>query len=146
MTTQVRSTASATPVNNQVNSQASACDLLFSGVSHESPLFYEIEMKRLVFILVLCAFNSFADDARDGRAKADAACALCHGHNGIATMPGAPNLAGQQPIYLSEQLKNYRSGKRQHEVMSYIAKPLTDAEITQLASWYSSIKVTVEAP
>jgi len=49
-------------------------------------------------------------------------------------------------IYLSEQLKNYRSGKRQHEVMSYIAKPLTDTEIGQLAAWYSAIKVIVEAP
>ncbi len=103
-------------------------------------------MRKLLFVLVFCSFNSFADDVADGRAKADAACALCHGQFGVATMPGAPNLAGQQAIYLSEQLKNYRSGKRHHEVMSYIAKPLTDAEITQLAAWYSSIKVTVEAP
>ena len=103
-------------------------------------------MKRFVFVLALVALNSFADDVAEGRAKADAACALCHGPNGVASMPGAPNLAGQQAIYLSEQLKNYRSGKRHHEVMSYIAKPLTDAEITQLAAWYSSIKVTVEAP
>ncbi len=103
-------------------------------------------MKRFVFLMAFCAFNSFADDVASGRAKADAACALCHGPNGVATMPGAPNLAGQQAIYLSEQLKNYRSGKRQHEVMTYIAKPLTDAEITQLAAWYNSIKVSVEAP
>ena len=103
-------------------------------------------MKRFLFLLALCAFNSFADDVAEGRTKADAACALCHGPNGVSTMPGAPNLAGQQAIYLSEQLKNYRSGKRQHEVMSYIAKPLTDAEIAQLSAWYSSIKVTVEAP
>jgi len=27
-----------------------------------------------------------------------------------------------------------------------IVKNLTDAEITQLATWYSSIKVTAEAP
>ena len=103
-------------------------------------------MKRFVFLLALVASNSFADDAAEGRAKADAACALCHGPNGVATMPGAPNLAGQTAIYVSEQLKNYRSGKRHHEVMTYIAKPLTDAEIAQLAAWYSSIKVSVEAP
>jgi cytochrome c553 len=30
--------------------------------------------------------------------------------------------------------------------MGVIAKPLTDAEITQLAAWYSAIKVTVELP
>ena len=103
-------------------------------------------MKNFVFLLALCAFNSFANDVADGRAKADAACALCHGVNGIATMPSAPNLAGQPPIYVSEQLKHYRNGKRQHEVMGVIAKPLTDADIANLAAWYSSIKFTVEAP
>ena len=103
-------------------------------------------MKKLVFVLALYAFNSFANDVADGRAKADAACALCHGANGIAGIPSAPNLAGQQAIYLSEQLKNYRSGKRHHEVMGVIAKSLTDAEIANLSAWYSAIKVTVEAP
>lgn len=103
-------------------------------------------MKKLAFILALCAFSSFANDVTNGRAKADAACALCHGANGIAGMPSAPNLAGQQAIYLSEQLKNFRSGKRHHEVMGVIAKSLTDAEIANLSAWYSAIKVTVEAP
>ena len=107
-------------------------------------------MKKTVLMLSmglsLMSMNVQAQDAKAGRDKADAACALCHGQAGIATMPSAPNLAGQPPIYTSEQLKNYRSGKRHHEVMSVIAKPLTDAEIANLAAWYSSIKVTVEAP
>jgi cytochrome c553 len=103
-------------------------------------------MKKFAFVLALCASNAFANDVAEGRAKAEAACALCHGANGIASMPSAPNLAGQQAIYLSEQLKNYRSGKRHHEVMTYIAKPLTDAEIANLSAWYSAIKVSVEAP
>jgi cytochrome c553 len=96
--------------------------------------------------LSLLSLNVQAQDVKAGRDKADPACALCHGPTGIASMPSAPNLAGQPPIYTSEQLKNYRSGKRHHEVMSVIAKPLTDAEIADLAAWYSSIKVTVEAP
>jgi cytochrome c553 len=104
-------------------------------------------MKKVWFIsLLLVAFSSWADDATAGRAKADVACALCHGPNGVATLPNAPNLAGQQALYLSEQLKNYRSGQRQNAVMGVIAKPLTDAEIAQLAAWYSAIKVTVELP
>jgi len=104
-------------------------------------------MKKLSFGLLVCAaLNALADDVAQGRSKADVACALCHGPTGIATLPNAPNLAGQQAIYLSEQLKNYRSGKRQHDVMSVIAKPLTDAEIAQLAAWYSAVKVTAEAP
>ena len=107
-------------------------------------------MKHLILMvgvsLTLISQHAPAQDAKAGREKADAACALCHGQAGMATLPGAPNLAGQAPIYTSEQLKNYRSGKRHHEVMSVIAKPLTDAEIANLAAWYSSIKVTVEAP
>lgn len=102
-------------------------------------------MKSLFFlILVGTAFQSHADDLVAGRAKAEAACSLCHGINGVASLPNAPNLAGQQVIYLSEQLKNYRSGKRQSEVMNMIAKQLTDTEIFQLSSWYGAVKVTVE--
>ncbi len=71
---------------------------------------------------------------------------MCHGQNGIAPMPSAPNLAGQQELYLVEQLKHYRSGKRQHEVMSVIAKPLSDGDIEALAAWYASMKLTVEVP
>jgi hypothetical protein len=104
-------------------------------------------MKKILFPLLLsAAFCAQADDLTQGRAKAEAACALCHGATGQATLPNAPHLAGQQAIYLSEQLKNYRSGKRHNEVMNMIAKPLTDAEITQLVAWYSAVKVTVEAP
>jgi len=108
---------------------------------------FRLTMKNVLFVcLMFSAFNCFADDVTSGRAKADMACALCHGPSGLATLPNAPNLAGQQAVYLSEQLKNYRSGKRQNEVMNLIAKPLTDAEINQLVAWYSAIKVTAETP
>jgi cytochrome c553 len=104
-------------------------------------------MKNLISIFLICAaFSAHADDAAEGRAKAEVACALCHGAHGVSMLPNAPNLAGQQAIYVSEQLRNYRSGKRQNEVMNMIAKPLTDSEIAHLAAWFSSIKVTVEAP
>jgi cytochrome c553 len=43
-------------------------------------------------------------------------------------------------------LRNYRSGKRQNEVMNMIAKTLSDSDIVQLAAWFSAIKVTVEEP
>lgn len=104
-------------------------------------------MKKILFALLVGALcSAHADDVSEGRAKADVACALCHGATGMATLPNAPNLAGQQAIYLSEQLKNYRSGKRQNDVMNMIAKPLTDAEIAHLSAWFSSVKVSVEAP
>ncbi len=75
-----------------------------------------------------------------GRAKAQP-CSVCHGPAGISVQPDAPNLAGQPRVYLVEQLKNLRSGKRPSEVMNLMAKPLTDDDIAALADWYSSIAI-----
>lgn len=86
-----------------------------------------------------------AADPVAGKTKAATACAVCHGPMGMAMAPNTPHLAGQPEPYLVEQLRNYRSGKRHHEVMSVIAKPLTDVEIDNLAQWYSSIPVRVES-
>lgn len=86
-----------------------------------------------------------AADPTTGRTKA-AACATCHGQTGISALPNAPNLAGQPMVYLEEQLRNYRSGKRPHEVMTIVAKPLSDADIEDLAAWYASIRIEAKPP
>jgi cytochrome c553 len=78
-----------------------------------------------------------------GKTKAAANCNVCHGANGLSQMPGAPHLAGQPEMYVREQLRAYRSGKRQNEVMAIVAKPLTDDEIADLSAWYSSIEIKV---
>jgi len=94
----------------------------------------------LVLVLVATLPTGHAADAAAGKAKA-AACGACHGAKGIAVAPDAPNLAGQPEMYLAEQLKAYRSGKRKHEVMSLMAKPLSDGDIGNLSAWFASIKV-----
>lgn len=66
----------------------------------------------------------------------------CHGAIGISQMPNVPHLAGQPEIYLVEQLKAYRGGKRTHEVMNVVAKPLSNADIDDLAAWFASIEVS----
>ena len=99
-------------------------------------------MRWLLFVLVFCAGAAQARDPVAGKAKAGM-CATRHGPLGMSQLPNAPHLAGQPAIYLAEQLKNYRSGKRAHEVMAVIAKPLTDADIDDLAAWYASIQVSV---
>ena len=73
-------------------------------------------------------------------------CQNCHGEDGVAVLPGAANLSGQQKEYLIEQLRAFRAGRRQNPQMSVIAKSLTDEDIEQLSDWYSSIKITVEKP
>jgi len=86
-----------------------------------------------------------AADAEAGRSKA-AACRTCHGIDGIAKIPIAPHIAGESEIYLQTQLKAFRSGKREHEIMSVIARDLSDEDIADLAAWYSSIEFSVEVP
>jgi cytochrome c553 len=90
--------------------------------------------------------SAIAADMAAARTKAQALCENCHGANGIATLPGAANLSGQQKEYLREQLRAFRSGARQNPQMGVIAKMLTDADIENLSEWYAAFKITVEAP
>jgi cytochrome c553 len=43
-------------------------------------------------------------------------------------------------------LKAFRSGKREHEIMSVVARDLSDQEIADLSAWYASIKITAQMP
>lgn len=99
---------------------------------------------RCRLLMVLCCLGSpaptLAGDAAAGKAKAQI-CTVCHGPMGLGQMPNAPNLAGQPEGYLTEQLKHFRNGKRQNEVMAVIARNLTDTEIDDLATWFSSIQI-----
>jgi cytochrome c553 len=86
-----------------------------------------------------------AADATAGRQKARQ-CQTCHGIDGIARIPIAPHIAGESQIYLETQLKAFRSGKRENEIMSVIAKNLSDEDISDLAAWYASIEISVTVP
>jgi cytochrome c553 len=84
-------------------------------------------------------------DAQAGKAKATQ-CFACHGADGLAKVPDAPNLAGQNETYLVKALTDYKSGARRHEVMAMMTKNLSAADIAQLAAYYSRIAVAVKAP
>jgi cytochrome c553 len=99
----------------------------------------------LVVGVAIAAGPAMAADAAAGKTKA-AMCAVCHGLNGLAKNPDAPNLAGDNANYLIKQLKAFKSGERKNDQMSIIAEGLSDDEIANLAAWYSSLKVTVEMP
>ena len=92
--------------------------------------------KAAVVMSVLAAVSqtSFAaGDVRAGRAKA-AQCAACHGIDGMSKLPEAPNLAGQTEEYLVKALNDFRSGERKNEMMSMMAKTLSDADVANLAA------------
>lgn len=95
---------------------------------------------------VLTASAAVAADAKVGRDFAKQKCQTCHGIDGIAKIPVAPHLAGENEIYIQTQLKAFRIGKREHEMMSVIAKDLTDDQIANVAAWYASIKIEAKMP
>jgi len=80
-----------------------------------------------------------AADANAGKAKSES-CAMCHGKNGKSTNPNNPSLAGQQKNYLIKAMKDYKDGKRQDPTMSTMITPLSDADIENIAEYYSKLK------
>ena len=86
-----------------------------------------------------------AGNVEAGKKKA-AQCQTCHGMDGMSKLPEAPNLAGQNVIYLARALGDYKSGARKNEMMSVIIGQLSPEDIADLSAYYSSIKITVEAP
>ncbi|HTR12213.1 MAG TPA: cytochrome c [Roseiarcus sp.] len=84
-----------------------------------------------------------AGDAKAGRVMAEQKCMVCHGLDGLAKIAEAPNLAGQNERYLTEQLGAFKAGVRRNEMMSIVIEGLSDADIANLAAYYSAIEITV---
>ena len=66
-------------------------------------------------------------------------CAACHGADGIARSADVPHLAGQQELYLFNQIKAFRSGARPHKEMRYMSRQLSDAEMREIARLYAAM-------
>lgn len=71
-------------------------------------------------------------------------CVACHGADGMHMAEDVPNLAGETNIYIDTQLKAFRSGQREHEIMSSIAADLTNEEIRAYANWYAAVKLYID--
>lgn len=66
-----------------------------------------------------------------------ALCARCHGVDGAGRDGGAPRLAGQSAAYLYRTLQDYAVGARPSGIMQPIAAELGEAEMRELAAYYS---------
>jgi cytochrome c553 len=97
-------------------------------------------------LVIVSAAEAEAGDAKAGRAKAESVCGVCHGVDGLAKIPEAPNLAGQTETYLIEQITAFKSGERKNEMMSVVVQDLSDTDIENLAAYYSGIEISVKAP
>jgi cytochrome c553 len=79
-----------------------------------------------------------------GMKNAHAMCIGCHGIPGYKTafpdVYHVPKIAGQQPGYIVNALKAYKSGERSHPSMRGIAASLSEKDMKQLADYYGEAK------
>ena len=94
----------------------------------------------IIMMIIAGAMLPLAAQAGDAKAaQAASLCAGCHGPKGVSSNPLWPNLAGQQEQYLIKQIKAFRDGQRNDPSMAPMVKSLSDADIDNLAAYFSSL-------
>jgi cytochrome c553 len=91
----------------------------------------------VLLLVALTGAGAEAADVEAGRHKS-APCAVCHGTDGNATIPGTPSLAGQPTFFTHWQLIKFRDGRRRDEQMSPFAQSLSDQDMADLAAFYAA--------
>jgi cytochrome c553 len=90
----------------------------------------------LSFLALACVRDAFAG-AEEGRQKSPV-CGPCHGPDGNSALPAVPKLAGQPQQFIVTQLFMFREGKRKDAQMSPFAANLTNADLNDLAAYFST--------
>ena len=98
--------------------------------------------KWLVFTAIISLFGGVSTawaggDAAAGKAKAGT-CSGCHGADGNSVNPEWPKLAGQGDGYLDKQLKDFKGGARKNATMAPMVAALSEQDMADLSSFYSS--------
>jgi cytochrome c553 len=68
-------------------------------------------------------------------------CVNCHGDDGISKTPEVPNLGGQNPAYLLEQIRKFGNGERVNPFMQGLIRVLKEEERINIALFYGSFNV-----
>jgi cytochrome c553 len=84
------------------------------------------------------------DPVAAGKAAA-AACAGCHGEDGVSKIAGTPSLVGLDPKYLVAAIAAYKSGQRKNDLMKSLVAGLSDADAKNVALYYA-LQKPVRAP
>lgn len=95
--------------------------------------------------LMLAGGPSLAGDPAEGRKVANM-CRTCHGLDGYAQIPIAPHIGGEPQSYLESQLMAYKTGAREHEMMSIVAAGLSAQQISDVAAWYAAHTASATLP
>ena len=99
----------------------------------------------LVALLVAASAHASSAAPAKGDPKAaqgivDTVCAGCHNADGNSVAPANPKLAGLNAEYINKQLANFKSGERKSAVMAGMAAGLSEADMLNLAAYYSAQK------
>ena len=102
----------------------------------------------LTFLLShYCATASAAGAVPDTMAQRVIACGSCHGKQGQASNDGIyPRIAGKPEAYLFNQLQNFRDGRRQTPLMTYLLSNLSDDYLHEIAAYFSQQHPPFPAP
>lgn len=95
-------------------------------------------MDRLIDVLADKAKRENAIAAGEERTML---CTRCHGEDGNSVNTDVPNLAGQNPSYLVEQMRKYADGRRSNFVMQALARGFTGDDTINISLFYSSMPV-----
>ncbi|CAH8201875.1 MULTISPECIES: c-type cytochrome [Vibrio] len=110
-------------------------------------------MKKLALILSLLASCSVwaQGSIEAGKAKSQT-CVACHGADGNSLITTYPKLAGQHAKYMEKQLIELRLGMtsggkqgRYDPVMSGMAMPLSDEDISDLSAYFASLPISANS-
>ena len=77
----------------------------------------------------------------EGRVKAQV-CVACHGAGGNSQLPTIPSLAGQPRQFIVTALFMFREGRRVSEQMAPFVDKLSNADLNDLAQYFSAQKLT----
>ena len=70
-------------------------------------------------------------------------CIACHGPEGSSVNPVIPSLAGQPAQFIATQLLMFREGRRKDAQMSPFAANLGNADLNNIAAYFSAQKLTL---
>ena len=90
-------------------------------------------------LFAACAVVGVAGPARADPIEDKAAiCSGCHGENGVPIDKAIPVIWGQMEGYLYFQLRDFKKGARQNEVMSQIVADFSRDDMLELAAYFAA--------
>jgi cytochrome c553 len=94
----------------------------------------------LIAACALLATPGYAADAAAGKAKAEEACADCHGDDGAGD-EDYPGITGMSVEKFTKAMQEYQDGTRtKSPKMTKEAKKLSAADVANLAAYYATLK------